>query len=327
MNHLPVQRKKNLKSLILLTLLLIASGVSGQSKNTIHQYIDTWSPVAMEEMRRHGIPASIKLAQGILESGNGNSLLARNANNHFGIKCHGWAGATFHKDDDLRNECFRAYRDASESFSDHSAFLTSRGRYSSLFELDVMDYKAWARGLRQAGYATNPRYPELLISIIERNDLTRYDRMAMQVVAEQTKPLVSRTREVSAGAPSGEEIFPVPLSGPRQQLTNNRIRYVRARPGDTPASVAEELDMYTWQIIRYNDLDEDRSIVPGQIIYLQPKRRRGAFPHHLVQSGETMYDISQKYGIRLSQLYRRNKMEKGMEPHAGQQLLLRGRAR
>jgi len=149
---------------------------SGPAKITRNEYIDSWKNVAIEEMEEHGIPASITLAQGILESGNGNSELARGANNHFGIKCHGWDGKGVYMDDDKVGECFRKYKNAQASFEDHSAFLTKRGRYSSLFDLKTTDYKGWAKGLRKAGYATNPKYATLLIDLIEINHLYQYDK-------------------------------------------------------------------------------------------------------------------------------------------------------
>jgi hypothetical protein len=159
--------------------LLVFSSVQAQSGLTLSDYIEKYKDIAMEEMRKNGIPASIKLGQGILESGFGNSPLAVNANNHFGIKCHGWTGRSFYKDDDKPDECFRAYDDPMQSFRDHSEFLTGRPRYSGLFELDIQDYKGWARGLRRAGYATNPRYPELLIRVIEQNKLYEFDRLVL----------------------------------------------------------------------------------------------------------------------------------------------------
>lgn len=323
MFHMITQKQKFFAKLIFPLLILLSQSITGQQRISITQYIDTWSPVAIEEMRRFGIPASIKLAQGILESDFGNSRLAVKANNHFGIKCHGWQGETYNKDDDARNECFRAYVNARESFSDHSVFLSTRPRYALLFELEIHDYKGWAKGLRSAGYATNPKYPELLIGIIERHDLARFDRMATGTVAEAATPLPRSASKATKTVESSREIFPVPLEGPRQVLTNNRIRYIRARPGDTPASLAKELEMREWQFTRYNDLDELHQIQAGQIIYLQPKRRRAAFPYHLVQQGETMYDISQKYGVRLGVLYRRNKLDEGTQPKVGSKIKLR----
>ena len=158
----------------LLSTLLFAQ--AGSKRMTRAEYIATYKDDAIEEMQRTGIPASITLAQGILESGDGNSALARYAKNHFGIKCHSdWKGPTFTMDDDAKDECFRKYRKVIESYKDHSAFLTGRNRYAFLFELKITDYKGWAKGLKKAGYATNPKYPDLLIGIIEKNELYKFD--------------------------------------------------------------------------------------------------------------------------------------------------------
>jgi len=166
------------RGLLITGILILAFQFPGfsQKKITVEEYIDKYQDLAISEMKKHRIPASIKMAQAILESGSGNSELAVKANNHFGIKCHkGWTGKTYHKDDDEKDECFRKYKSPEDSYRDHSHFLTSRDRYKSLFDLEITDYKGWAYGLKQAGYATNPRYPELLIRIIEVNGLTRLD--------------------------------------------------------------------------------------------------------------------------------------------------------
>ncbi len=300
-----------------------------QQAVTIQEYIDTYRTVAMQEMRRYGIPASIKLAQGILESSFGNSELARNANNHFGIKCHGWPGRGYLYDDDARNECFRVYDDALESYLDHSQFLLSRPRYADLFDMDPLDYKAWAHGLRKAGYATNPNYPAKLIRVIEEHRLMTYDRWAMDLTAELPQGnMASGTNgrnHVQYTRKSNNNLETI--TGTRVEARNNRIRYVVARRGDTPESLAKELGMWPWQITRYNELEKNQQVLAGQFIYLQPKRRRGPIHHHFVRQGETMYIISQQYGIKLDDLYKRNNMVKGQPPVPGQKILLRGRVR
>jgi LysM repeat protein len=320
---------KNISKVLIFLLflqLISNSGAFAQQQMSLEQYIETYKDIAMEEMRQYGIPASIKLAQGILESGFGNSDLAVIGNNHFGIKCHGWEGRTFYKDDDARNECFRAYDDPFQSFRDHSVFLTTRERYYSLFDLDITDYRGWARGLRQAGYATNPRYPDLLIGVIERNSLYEYDRQVAGTLASRNpSDVTSRpagiTRQQNTTQPSRVS------SSDREIHTNNRVKYVYARAGDTPESIAEEMGMWPREIYRYNEMESSGILKPGQIVYLQPKRRRGSEQFHFVKSGETMYEISQQYAIRLSSLYRRNNMEEGQEPTTGQRIYLRGRAR
>ena len=305
---------------------------SNSRTQTIQQYIETFSSLAIEEMRLHGIPASIKLAQGILESGFGNSELARQANNHFGIKCHGWAGRTFLRDDDKPNECFRAYNSAEESYRDHSQFLLTRPWYAPLFELEITDYEGWARGLQRAGYATNPRYAEKLIRIIKEHGLARFDSMGLGLIPNPNPPKVHFR-------PARTNNDPISLS-PAQQaqlgaggalkperiiMTNNRILCIIAVEGDTPESIAEEMGMHPWQIIRYNELEAGRTIVPGMIVYLQPKRRQGVNAVHIVQQGETLYEIAQKHGIQLRFLKERNNLEPWQTISTGQKLLLRGR--
>lgn len=329
MYRIMVKINKILRLGVLVAIYLFSGlpGAFSQQQISLSQYIETYKEVAMEEMRRHGIPASIKLAQGILESGFGNSDLALAANNHFGIKCHGWAGRTFYKDDDKPDECFRAYDNPLQSFYDHSEFLTGRPRYSGLFELDIMDYRAWARGLRQAGYATNPRYPELLIGVIERNSLYQFDKQALEGLAT-SRPVAPRSRPAPDTATPAAHPDGFPSVGVGRQVhENNRIRYVYARRGDTPESIAEEMGMWPREIYRYNEMEQRGSLQVGQIVYLQPKRRRASEQYHHVKAGESMYDISQKYGIRLRSLYRRNAMEQGSEPRPGQRLYLRGRVR
>lgn len=320
-------RNKWAYSLFILLVYFPMAGL-GQQGMTLPQYVETYRAVAMQEMRLHGIPASIKLAQGILESGFGNSELAVNANNHFGIKCHGWPGRGYRYDDDAPNECFRKYDNPLQSFLDHSEFLLSRPRYDFLFDLDPLDYRTWAHGLRRAGYATNPNYPAKLIRVIEEHDLARFDRWAMDLTAELPPvPDSIRAGSIAIGTAVRPGEMEPSASGPRHVAMNNRIRYVVARHGDTPRSLADELNVRRWQIIRYNELDDGREILTGQFIYLQPKRRRGAIGHHVVRERETMYIISQQYGIKLDHLYRRNAMEPGEEPIPGQRLLLRGRIR
>ncbi|HSV88783.1 MAG TPA: glucosaminidase domain-containing protein [Bacteroidales bacterium] len=296
---------------------------------TLPEYIAYFRDLAISEMRLHRIPASIKLAQAILESGFGNSRLARYGNNHFGIKCHGWTGRYLLHDDDAEDECFRAYDCSKESFRDHSQFLLSRPWYAPLFKLDIMDYRAWAHGLRRAGYATNPRYAELLIRIIEENQLMRYDSIAMNLLAalpERKDLREARSRSANfASTESINYIAPQQLENIRVVKTNNRIRYIIAHPGDTPESVAKEMNMRTWQIVRYNELENGRQITPGQIIYLQPKRRQGVRPFHIVQPGETLYDISQQHGIKMEHLLSRNNLQEWQQPTVGTKILLRGR--
>ncbi len=300
----------------LLFILVTACGTPGHlppaATNSRADYIDTYSDIVVKEMRRTGIPASIKMAQAILESGDGNSTLARRANNHFGIKCHDWTGRRIYHDDDERNECFRRYRNAEESFRDHSDFLTGRSRYAGLFELDLYDYKAWAKGLRQAGYATNPQYDMLLIRIIEENQLYLLDR-GSGLPRERKQPVTAQREETyETTAASRIEV-------------RNRSRYIIAEEGDTYESITREMDLMRWELSRYNDISRDHRIQPGDIIYLQPKRRRAERGNdkHVAGAGETMWVISQKYGVMLDRLLRRNHMQEGDEPSQGDTIYLR----
>lgn len=293
-------------------LILGALEVFGQNQ-TPQQYIEKWKDEAIFQMQQHRIPASITLAQGILESGNGNSDLATIANNHFGIKCHSsWTGETFIKDDDTKDECFRKYNNASESYNDHSLFL-KKSRYAALFELDIYDYEGWAKGLKAAGYATNPKYPELLIGLIERYNLTQYDRADLVADNPKNNP---KTPE--------NESETIEFS-PKHSVnkTANLVPYITVKKNDTYEKLEKELGIRKWQFIKYNDLPKSHMLVPGERLFLKPKKCKSAEEVHFVKEGETMRDISQKYGVKLSKIYKRNNLDEGSQPKAGQKIYLR----
>ena len=286
---------------ILLILAITYFNIAGAADDRISrsQYIDTWKGEAISQMVSYGIPASITLAQGILESGDGNSLLAKEANNHFGIKCHTWTGKTIHKDDDKKNECFRKYSTARQSFQDHSEFISKRGRYSFLFDLKPGDYKGWAKGLKTAGYATNSKYSSLLIALIEKNNLQQYDNMILATknasktnntfsLANLRKPLVNK-----------HAIY----------IHNNNIKYIKVKSEDTFYKISKEFGMHLGQIYKYNDLSDNNFIKEGDIIYLQPKRKKAKVGSHKVKENETLQDISQLYGIKLKSIYKKNKLD------------------
>lgn len=274
------------------------------------EYIETYKDEAVREMLRTGIPASITLAQGILESADGNSPLAKYANNHFGIKCHaGWTGERFIMDDDEKNECFRRYYSVYDSYRDHSEFLTGRSRYSELFALKTTDYKGWAKGLKKCGYATNPQYANILIRIIEDNELHKYD---------EVKKVPKLDPE-----PSRVEIADKLDEHDRAIRLQNNIKYTVVKSGDSFFKIANDLEMGLWQLYKYNDMRKGQALQPGQVLYLQPKRSKGTEEFHTVKSGDSMWMISQMYGIRLKKLYKRNSMEMGSEPQAGERLFLR----
>jgi LysM repeat protein len=310
-----------------------ASDRSSVKISYVNDYINTYSGLAVREMKRTGIPASITLAQGMLESDYGRSRLATEANNHFGIKCHNtWKGATIEHHDDKRNECFRKYRKVEESYYDHSDFLTSGSRYTSLFELSTTDYKSWARGLKKAGYATNPDYANMLIRKIEEYELWRYDS-GRQISAKSTPEPDSA--EAGAGAFSNGKNKGTTLSRNSDQFIvpgrvsrikeNNRIQYIVVADGDTRQSIEKDFGLLGWELSKYNELDKDFIISPGQILYFQPKRDK-AEPGkdvHTAGNGDTMYSISQKYGIKLKKLYEMNRMNDGQEPSSGDKIWLR----
>lgn len=293
-------------------------------------YIERYRDLAISEMRRTGIPASITLAQGMIESDFGRSRLAREGNNHFGIKCHnGWTGPTLKHDDDRRNECFRKYNRPEDSFYDHSDFLKSGSRYSSLFDMKATDYKGWAHGLKKAGYATNPDYANMLIRKIEENNLFIYDKgysAPVNTVAEKTQPVSSEIPVRNADElkiNSGTVL--VQAKVPRI-MENNRIQYIIVREGETIESVEKEFGLLKWELTRYNEMTGDLKILPGQILYLQPKRDKAEAGRetHIVTEGETLYFISQKYGVKVRKLYEYNGIPEGEEPSSGQKVWLRG---
>ena len=256
------------------------------------QYIDKYSKIAVREMNRVGIPASITLAQGILESGDGNSTLARKANNHFGIKCHkGWQGESMYRDDDLPNECFRSYKDADQSFVDHSEFLCTHKRYAFLFEYGTTDYKSWAKGLKQAGYATSPTYAERLIEIIESNDLTRFDKnVEPESTPEERTEIAEQTNNFIEVEVNDLEVSPF-----GKIKTNNRTDYVEVMPGDNIESLADRYWLEPWQLRMFNELDAKAKLKVGQRLYISRKQSKAEkkYKTHTVKKGETMHDIAQ----------------------------------
>lgn len=284
-------------------LLSFVLPVSAQRRNKAYEdYIKTYREIAVDEMKHYHIPASITLAQGLLESGAGKSDLARRSNNHFGIKCGGsWKGRSVRANDDAPNECFRAYKSPKDSYRDHSKFLSSGARYAFLFRLKITDYKGWAHGLKKAGYATDPRYAYRLINIIELYDLDEYDKK---------------------GGLKWMERHP----NPHQTYLANGLVYVIARRGDTFKSLGDELDISKKKLRKYNELPKDYVFKGGEIIYLKEKQKRAAKDYivHVVRQGDSMYSISQQYGIRLKNLYKMNKMKpESPAPKVGDILRLR----
>jgi LysM repeat protein len=310
-------------------MFMLNSPLFSQVRITVEEYISEYKELAIEEMIDHHIPASITLAQGILESECGNSPLAREANNHFGIKCHKeWTGETFFQDDDEKNECFRRYRKPEESYRDHSDFLVTRDRYNLLFDLGAGDYKAWAYGLKQAGYATNPRYPELLIKIIEENGLSQFDEAGSRqssVISDDgnSKTNNSKTPDSELKTQNSELTIAGRGGNGRVIYSNNGVKFILARAGDDFSGIAEEFNIYSWQVWMYNDLLKDDKLLPGQKVYLEKKKGMSKSGSHTVRSGESLYSISQDYGIRLKALTRINGKKPDWKPAEGDLIRLK----
>jgi hypothetical protein len=304
-------------------------------------YIDKYKNVAVREMLLYHIPASITLSQGIIESNCGKSPLAKVANNHFGIKCQKeWTGETFLFDDDKEQECFRKYKNADESYRDHSVFLTTRQRYAELFSLQITDYKGWARGLSKCGYATNPNYPDILIRVIEDCQLYRFDDTSNQEQLAGNDDSVERADNQSSveerndalpvlfrqsykmPSPSEFKLRSVSKLG-RKVYENNGIPFIFALRNDTWHSIAKEFGIYSFQIYRQNDLADSDAITEGQILYLEPKKRQASVSSCVMGESDCMYSISQRYGIKMSYLYKYNDLQPGDEPVSGTTIYLR----
>ena len=299
---------------ILVSVMCFFSAYAQMRWNAKYQsYIDQYKDLAIEEMIRYRVPASITLAQGILESGAGSSELTRKGNNHFGIKCHDWTGRTIHHDDDELQECFRAYDNALQSYEDHCKFLRNGQRYRSLFSLPITDYKGWANGLKAAGYATNPRYASQLIDIIELYKLYQYDN--------------AKSYDKFMAKRSGTD-QPVGGSGQLHSIhIYNKNYYLYARQGDTFKMIGKEIGISYKKIARYNERDSKDPLVPGEIIWLKKKQKRAdkEFKNrpHIVRAGESMYSIAQYYGIRLKSLYKMNGISPDESIRVGQRLKVR----
>lgn len=309
-----------MKTTFLLLLCLLILTASAESRK---DFIRRYKHIAIREMERTGIPASIKLAQGILESGCGESQLSVNANNHFGIKCHDWVGATFHMDDDTTDECFRKYGDAEQSWIDHSEFLVSRPRYAFLFDLPATDYKSWARGLKKAGYATNPKYADMLIRIIEEERLYQYDHWVKHPTAAR-EALASAAGRSSASLNSTTATT---VSYRKREEMRNGIICIEIKEGDSLENIARYYNIKMKKLLAYND-KKDTSLENGQYVYLKKKKSKAArgYEFHRVKKGDTLYLISQMYGVRLKNLVKYNYIDSDTPLVEGEKIYLRSNA-
>lgn len=333
--------------------------LSAQKQPAQEAYIEKYAQMAVDEMFRSGVPASITLAQGMLESANGQSYLATRGNNHFGIKCHDWKGPGVYIDAEKKNECFRKYKSVADSYRDHSDFLRYRDRYKSLFELKTTDYKGWAHGLKRAGYATDPAYPRKLIGIIETYDLSRFDQTDTKAIRKQNKLSRKEARRLkkaaaaaaalaaaqpdSVGAgtdvaateparkpeiinvapgsrvPDSPSVLEEPrryegsrsefsFSLTRQLYSQNGVAFVYSTDGESYLSIAKQYDLFPREILYFNDVAEDRELLPGTVVYIQPKKKKAAqhLDKYIAEGGETLWDISQRFGVKLHSIIKKN---------------------
>lgn len=291
-----------------LMLSLVLPAANQRKLSSYEKYIRQYSDLAVQHQKKYRIPASITLAQGLLESGAGLSTLAKRSNNHFGIKCHSdWKGKRVYHDDDLRGECFRKYKRVEDSYDDHSRFLAERSRYARLFKLNIKDYKGWARGLQKCGYATDRAYANKLIKVIEDYELYRLDtgKGFKKTSSPDKKASVPRLRY---------EIF-----------KTHGLIYVYAKENDSFEQIARSLNFKVKQLKKFNEVPEDFPLQKGDIVYLQKKKKKADKPHyeHVVQIGESMHSIAQQYGIQIKSLYKMNKKRKDYLPEEGDVLKLR----
>ena len=292
---------------LLFFIATLAEAATQRKIPSYEKYIKTYSALAIEQQKKYKIPASITLAQGLLESGAGQSDLARRSNNHFGIKCHSdWRGGRVYHDDDLRGECFRKYKRVEDSYEDHSKFL-KRSRYDRLFQLKITDYKGSARGLQKCGYATDRAYANKLIKVIEDYELYRYDTGKVHKSTRQEKKK---------------------LKYPTVKYTIYRtygLLYVYAKENDSFDQIAQNLDFPVKDLKKFNEVPEDFPLQKGDIVYIEKKKKKADKPNydHVVQVGESMHSIAQKYGIQIKSLYKMNKKDKDYVPEEGDVLKLR----
>jgi LysM repeat protein len=329
---------KNLRFFVVLLLFVAWHSVAlSQNKSkAVLDYIEQYKDIAMREMQDHKIPASITLAQGLLESGNGNSELAKKSNNHFGIKCHkDWTGKRTYHDDDEKGECFRVYECPEDSYRDHSLFLRKGQRYAFLFELEITDYEAWAKGLKKAGYATLPVYANILIKLIEDYNLAQYDQMVVKGKFKYKKDnKTTEQQDNKSKVDNGIVYTPYRIADAevvgktpddRYIRENNKVKFIYAREGESVYDLADMFCIYDYQIVKYNDLGKRRKLKDNEIIYIEPKRNKAMrrYEYHTIQKGETLSYVSRLYGVKLKSLFKMNGMDENTILHVGDNIRLR----
>ena len=315
--------------LVLCVLFLPAA----YAQNLQQKYIETYADVAVQEMYRSGVPASITLAQGMLESGNGRSTLAVKANNHFGIKCHnGWKGGRVYHDDDAKGECFRKYGHAYESYRDHSDFLRYRDRYKFLFDLKSTDYKGWAYGLKKAGYATDPGYATKLIKLIEEYKLYEYDTRTASFGAAGESSGKKKARPmppsvIEQAVPVSKDVvkksFQFTIT--REMYSKNGVPFIYSSEGETYESIADAYGLFVKELLKFNDLSEAERLFPGTVVYLQAKKKMAAkgLEMHILEKGETLWQLAQRYAVKMKHIYKLNGWKDDYVPREGESVKLR----
>ena len=315
--------------LVLCVLFLPAA----YAQNLQQKYIETYADVAVQEMYRSGVPASITLAQGMLESGNGRSTLAVKANNHFGIKCHnGWKGGRVYHDDDAKGECFRKYGHAYESYRDHSDFLRYRDRYKFLFDLKSTDYKGWAYGLKKAGYATDPGYATKLIKLIEEYKLYEYDTKTASFGAAGESSGKKKARPmppsvIEQAVPVSKDVvkksFQFTIT--REMYSKNGVPFIYSSEGETYESIADAYGLFVKELLKFNDLSEAERLFPGTVVYLQAKKKIAAkgLEMHILEKGETLWQLAQRYAVKMKHIYKLNGWKDDYVPREGESVKLR----
>jgi len=320
---------QKIRNSIVVFLLLVTSAVFAQKKEVVSNYINTYKDIAVAEMKRTGVPAAITLAQGIHESGAGNSKLVLESNNHFGIKCKSnWTGESVKHDDDAKAECFRKYPASEQSYKDHSNFLKNGQRYASLFELDPTDYKGWANGLKKAGYATNPKYPEVLIKLIEDYNLQDFTFLALKNELAIEEAIVKNEQSAT------NETIPAKISVQKENVINypsgqfkiNDTKVVFVKKGTSFLSIAKQYDVDLSKIFEFNEISRSEITENDQLIYLQRKRKTGNNDFHIVQPGENLFSIAQQEAIRLESLRELNWLNEEDKPAVGERLNLKSKS-
>jgi hypothetical protein len=307
-----------LKRLLIGVSFLAVTGVNAQRNSDVINYINTFKELAIQEMQRSGVPASITLAQGIHESMAGKSDLVQRSNNHFGIKCRAeWKGEKVYHDDDARGECFRSYPDASQSYVDHSDFLRKGTRYAFLFEFDPANYSDWANGLKKAGYATNPKYPQIIIKYIEDYNLQQYTLIALgklspkdEILVGGGKPISDRAISTGVAITDPALVTPrAPIQYPAGEFNVNDTKVIFAKAGTSMLALASQYNISLKNLLDFNDLVAEDVLKQDQLVFLQRKRKTGTAEYHVVKPGETVYSISQEEGIRMESLVAYNFLE------------------